>query len=515
MARRPFDPKRVLGGEDAKRPARREQKLFEHVGETAQLTVSQVADLIKTTLESRIPSPLRVIGEVSNLNAPGHWYFSLKDDAAVLSCVAWASAAAKFGFVPKDGDEVVATGYLSHYGPQGKTQLYVSMVQPLGAGALELRFRAMCEELRKLGYFDEARKRPLPVFPRRIAVITSASGAAVHDVVVTAAQRCKAVALLIVDVRVQGAGAAEDVARAIRWVDSQHARLRVDAILVTRGGGSIEDLWAFNERIVADAAHLCSIPLVAAIGHESDTTVIELVADVRAATPTQAAMRLVPSRDELLAEVGHVAQRLLTLVRRRMQHDRHRVELIGRHRLLRGPAMIVREASAITLRTTQTLQRSFLARLQRERAAIERLAARLGHLRPQDLAARRRQTLAVLTDRLTRALRHRVMMRPDMVQARRELAAAAARRLRLSQAGLYGASQRLEAIGPQRVLARGYSITMRKDGRLMRSIRDVRRGDGMITRVSDGEIESIVGQSRPQPTGRGSGKTSSTQLDLF
>ncbi|MGH7290792.1 MAG: exodeoxyribonuclease VII large subunit, partial [Myxococcota bacterium] len=407
------------------------------------------------------------------------------------------------------------TGHLSHYGPQGKTQLYVSKLQSVGAGALELRFRAMCEELRGLGYFDERRKKPLPVFLRRIAVITSASGAAVHDVIVTAAQRCKAVALLIVDVRVQGEGAAEQVARAIRWIDANHARLRVDAILVTRGGGSIEDLWAFNERVVADAAYACTIPLVAAIGHESDTTVIELVADVRAATPTQAAMRLVPSRDELLAEVGHGAQRLLTLVRRRMQHDRHRVELIGRHRLLREPAMIVREAGAATLRAAQALLRSFLVRIQQERAVIERLSARLGHLRPQDLAARRRQMLAVLSDRLTRALRHRVMVRSDMVQARRELAAAAARRLRLSQVGLDGASQRLEAIGPQRVLARGYSITMRKDGRLVRSIRDVRRGDGMITRVSDGEIGSIVGQSRPQPAERGSSKISLPQLDLF
>ena len=186
----------------------------------------------------------------------------------------------------------------------------MSNLSPVGDGALAIRFRALCEELRKLGYFEEARKKHLPLFPRRVAVITSAGGAAAADVVTTASQRCKAVGLLIVNVRVQGDGAAREIAHAIRWTDAQHVRLKADAMLVTRGGGSMEDLWAFNERIVADAIFKCSLPIVAAIGHESDTTIAELVADVRASTPTQAAMRLVPSATELCRHMEHLAHRI-------------------------------------------------------------------------------------------------------------------------------------------------------------------------------------------------------------
>ena len=188
--------------------------------------------------------------------------------------MAWASSARRFGFTPKVGDQVVVTGHISHYPAQGRTQLYVSAMAPVGAGALEQRFQALCQTLRGLGYFDPETKQPLPLLPRRIAVITSASGAAVHDVIDTARRRSKAVGIVIVDVRVQGDGAADAVADAIGRVDADSARLGIDAILVTRGGGSVEDLWAFNERVVADAAHTCGLPLVAAIGHESDTTVI-------------------------------------------------------------------------------------------------------------------------------------------------------------------------------------------------------------------------------------------------
>lgn len=316
----PFDPDRALGAQDA-------GPLFAAHGRPADhITVAEAAELIKRSLERHVPSPLRVIGQVSGLACRGHWYFSLKDESAVLRCVAWSSAARTFGFTPDEGTEVVATGHVSHYGPQGRTQLYVQALEPVGAGALELRFRAMCDELRGLGYFDEARKKPLPLLPGRIAVITSAAGAAVADVTATAAARLPAVGLLIVDTRVQGDGAAAQIARAIRWADANAAALRIDAILVTRGGGSPEDLWAFNEREVADAAFACRLPLVAAIGHESDTTVIELVADVRAATPTQAVMRLVPAGQELARQVDHLEQRLRFLVRRRCEREGERLD---------------------------------------------------------------------------------------------------------------------------------------------------------------------------------------------
>ena len=216
-----FDPERALGAEAPPEPEEKDH-----------LSVTEVNELIKSVLEQGVPSPLTVIGEVSNLSCRNHWYFSLKDDDSVLPCVAWASSARTFGFVPEEGTEVLATGHVSHYGPQGRTQFYVRQLRPVGAGTLELRFRAMCEEPRRLGYFDVQRKRPLPRLPRRIAVITSRTSAAVHDVLATAARRCMAVGLVLVDVRVQGEGSAEQVAAAIRWADANGAALGIDAILV-------------------------------------------------------------------------------------------------------------------------------------------------------------------------------------------------------------------------------------------------------------------------------------------
>jgi exodeoxyribonuclease VII large subunit len=411
----PFDPDRARGPE-VRSDAR------DH------MTVSEVADLIRSTLENHLPSPLRVIGQVSNLSTRKHWYFSLKDEQAVVSCVAWVSASRTFGFVPDEGAEVVATGHVTHYGPQGRTQFYVTRLEPVGAGTLELKFRAMCDELRRLGYFDLQHKKPLPVFPRRIAVITSAGGAAVSDVISTAAERCRAVGLLVVDVRVQGDGAAGGVAAAIRRIDADSERLGVDAILVTRGGGSVEDLWAFNERVVADAVYECRLPLLAAIGHESDTTVIELVADVRAATPTQAVMRLIPSADELTGQLDHLDRRLRLLVQRHLERKRARLD-----------AAVLRD--------------------------------------PRSLVQRARERLAAVSGRLGRATTVHVRRRRDRAEA---------------------LGRQLAALDPHRVLNRGYSYTTTESGALVASVKDVRDGDRIVTRVADGSIDSVVGRTVAQ-----------------
>ena len=371
-----FDPDQAVGAEappeDRSKP----------------LTVSDVAALIKSTLEQHTPSPLAVIGQVSNLSCRGHWYFSLKDESAVVSCVAWSSAARGFGFEPEDGTEVIATGHLSHYGPQGRTQLYVRHLEPVGAGALELRFRALCKELRGLGYFDQDRKKPLPALPRRIAVITSATGAALQDVIATASNRLRAVGFVLIDVRVQGEGAAGQVAAAIRMADARRSELGIDAILVTRGGGSVEDLWAFNERVVADAAFECELPLVAAIGHESDTTVIELVADVRAATPTQAVVRLVPARTQLQEQVGHLQDRLRFLLGRHLERQKQRLELAGRFPLFRDPGALVKQAREAVVKLDERLGRAAAVHLRRCRDRFEAIGRHLAGVDPRGVLNR-------------------------------------------------------------------------------------------------------------------------------
>jgi len=457
----PFDPEKVLGpaAEGTDRPRRDGAR---------PLTVTQVAELIKRTLQEQVPSPLKVIGQVSNLSRSNHWFFSLKDEHAVIGCVVWASTARALGFVPADGDEVVATGHVSHYAPQGRTQLYVNKLEPVGAGALELKFRALCDELRRLGYFDEKRKKPLPAFPRRIAVITSLASAAVTDVIGTAAQRLASVGLLLVDVRVQGEGAAEQVAAAIRRVDRQRRRLGVDAILVTRGGGSAEDLWAFNDRAVADAVFDCSLPLVAAIGHESDTTVIELVADLRAATPTQAVMHLIPAGARLREQIDHLNERLTFLLRRALERGRQRLETLARHPLLRDPAMLLRQPRQDVLARQRDLVRAVRRRI--------------------DLGG----VLAAHGVRLGRAMQsslQRLCERADALQ------------------------RQLGGVDPNRVLARGYSYTTTLTGRLVKSVGDVAEGQLIRTRLSDGAIESQV-QRVTSRRGREAGAAPGEHMDL-
>lgn len=493
MTRLPFDPDRAAGGgrDDqgapglpvpAERselgPARRERRRFAEAAAERQLTVSEATELIKSTLEDRMPSPLRVVGEVSNLSTKNHWYFSLKDEASVLHCVAWATAIRRFGFQPRDGDQVVATGHIGHYPPQGRTQMYVSELAPMGAGTLERRFRALCEELRGLGYFDEARKKPLPFLPRRIAVITSATGAALQDVIHTAAQRCKAVGLTVVDVPVQGEGAAIRIARAVRWIDRHHKRLGVDAMLVTRGGGSIEDLWAFNERMVADAVYQCTLPVVAAIGHESDTTIIELVADVRASTPTQAAMKLIPASQELCRQLDHLMHRLGLMLARAIETRQ----------------LICRQLCG-------DLQRIMRGELAAQRNRLHRLVGRLSELQPRAQIARRQARLAVAADRLHRAMPRRI------------------ERLRDRLAVL---ERSLTAKDPHRVLARGYSLTTHSDGTLIRSVAQVKHDDRIQTRVADGVIDSTVGRAATGLNGQAGRsarpskrRAAAGQMDLF
>ncbi len=521
--RLPFDPDRVLGAspEDVGPPeaeaGSEEAPRLPPVAPAGPKprTVSQAVALIKSTLEEHVEAPLRVVGEISNLSAQHHWYFSLKDEAAVLSCVAWASSARKFAFRPQVGQEVVATGHISHYGPQGRTQLYVSDLEPLGAGALELRFRALCDELRGLGYFDEARKKPVPAFPGRIAVITSAGGAAVHDVIATAAERCRAVGIVVVDVRVQGEGASEQVAAAIRWVDARRAELGVDALLVTRGGGSMEDLWAFNERPVADAVFDCTLPVVAAIGHESDTTIIELVADLRAATPTQAAVRLVPSAVELNRQVDHLSQRLLFVVARGLELQRQRLTTIARHEAFRDPALICRRARETLVGLARSLHRIIGARISRDQARLERLAWRLARLGPQVVLWPQRERVAVLADRLARAMGRLLEGRPRVEALGLELQGVVQRHVRRFRDRLDALERQLSSVDPDRVLQRGYSYTHRPDGRIVRSVDDVALGDQMLTRVADGSIESIVARAKRGPEHRPRGERSRSQMDLF
>lgn len=360
MKRPPFDPSRARGsqfdgGLFDPTPSARAEGGDAKPDAPSEITVADASALIERTLADGIRGPLRIRGEIANLARKSHWYFSIKDASSVLRCVMWQSDAARVAFAPKEGDAVVVTGKIGHYAPQGSTQLYVSRMEPQGVGLLEQRFQALVRELRERGYFADERKKPLPAHPRRVAVVTSAAGAALHDVTKTARERRAGVEFVVIDVRVQGDGAADEVARALRALAQRHREMAIDAVIVTRGGGSREDLWAFNERVVADAAFALPIPLVAAIGHEVDTSVIELVADRRASTPTQAAMLLLPDNAALAERCDRLARELRNTTRWSLQARRDRLRELEQAPALASPAL----------------------RLARERRAVESLSARL------------------------------------------------------------------------------------------------------------------------------------------
>lgn len=468
MARLPFNPQ-DLPDRDVGQPARRERSRKQS---DDALTVSELTDLIKGVLIESMPAPLRVVGEVSNLRQRnGHWFLSLKDEQAVIDAVVWASTARRMTFQPEQGQQVLATGKCDFYGPQGKLQLYLDRIDPIGEGALERRLRQLIDKLREAGYFAEERKRALPAFPQQIAVITSKSGAALQDVIRTAQQRWAGCRLFLLDVRVQGAEAAEEIAAAICWLSKHHQRMAIDAAIVTRGGGSLEDLWCFNEPVVAEAIFHATLPIVAAIGHETDTTVAELVADLRCSTPTQAAAQLVPDARTEQRHLDQIADALATALRRHAMHSRQHLESLARHEMFRRPDRLLdrpgqRWGDAVR-RLTEVLRQAAETRRRR----IETCHTALAQVEPRGRLAAANERLTALTSRLTTTLAHSQALRKRRLED-----------LRL----------RLESVGPASVLQRGFSYTTDSRGRVIRSVAQARPGQPIRTRLTDGTIDSHV-----------------------
>jgi len=435
-------------------------------GGAPPMTVAALCSRLKGALADAFPGKVRVVGEVSNFSGArsgggrGHWFFSLKDAEATIRCVAFASVAQRIRFPVANGLEVVATGRIDLYPAQGHVQLYIDKLEPVGQGALELALRELMAQLRAAGYFDEGVKQEPPSVPRRVAVVTSRSAAALQDVINTAHQRWPGCELLLYDVRVQGAEAAPQIATALRNLSRHGRRLGIDAIILTRGGGSIEDLWAFNERAVADAIYDCPIPIVAAIGHETDTTVAELVADLRCSTPTQAAMAVVPDRAALIHQVQQLGGRLRLMVTRHVQHARQRVESLARRPCLARPRTLI----------------------ERPRQRLDAVARHPFFTRPQRLVEDARVQLVSLDARL----------RPLPKQ-----------RYQRAAERLDGLAKHLDAVGPKQVLARGFTYTLDAEGRPLTRAADVAAGDRLTTVFGDGSVRSTAdgnpGVARPDP----------------
>ena len=354
-------------------------------GETAR-TVSELTREIKDQLESHYPD-VWVTGEISNCRPArsGHVYLTLKDDQSQISAVIWRSTAARLKFDLADGLEVVARGGVEVYLPRGQYQLVIKQLTPKGVGALELAFRQLQERLSTEGLFDAERKQPIPRFPRRIALVTSPTGAAVRDMLQVITRRWPAVEIVLLPVRVQGAGAAEEIARAIEAVP---ALPRVDVVIAGRGGGSLEDLWAFNEEIVARAIAECPIPLVSAVGHEIDVSIADLVADVRALTPSEAGELVVPHRDEFVASLAAVRTRLTGALQQRAQRARGLLAGLASRPVLVRPHGRIRELAGRVDELQRRIDHAVRATTRSNRDRLGTAAAALQALSPLEVLGR-------------------------------------------------------------------------------------------------------------------------------
>ena len=397
-----------------------------------------------------------VRGEISQARrvASGHVYLTLKDAGAVLPAVIWRSAAARLRVAPEDGMEVLARGGIDVYPPHGRYQLIIRQLEAVGAGALQRAFEKLRARLEAEGLFATERKQPLPVLPRTVALVTSRTGAAVRDLVRVLHQRHPGLRLVVVPTRVQGAGAAQEIAHALRVADTLAG---ADVIVVARGGGSLEDLWCFNEELVARAIAACTTPVVSAVGHETDVTIADLVADVRAATPSHAGELVAPMRDDLLRALDREGQRLARRLRARVDVAWQRVEALGERPVLKSP-----------------------------RALLARWRARLGHDAVRLRAAAPAHRLARLRQRTDDVARRLRVTAPRVVTSRRQ---------RLDV--LHG---KLEALSPLAVMARGWSLVTDENGRLVRTVKGLAPGAKLLTRFGDGgEAESRVEAVRPPP----------------
>ncbi len=351
------------------------------------LSVGQLNAQIRDTLLGRF-SHVWVAGEITDLSRPrsGHWYFSLKDESGQLNAVMWRSVVARLEFEPDDGMEVLCRGEVDVYSPRGTYQLIVRQMELRGTGALQASLLRLREKLAAEGLFDPARKRALPLLPRRVAVVTSPSGAALRDFLEVIRRRGHNSHIVLVPTRVQGGEAAPEIVAAIQ--NAIRLRPAPDTILVTRGGGSLEDLWAFNDEQVVRAIHASPIPVVSAVGHEIDVTLADLVADVRALTPSEAGERIVPARAQIQEQLQTYGQRMLVLLRARHEHAQSRLASLASSRVLQQPTLRLREHDRVLDEFQQRAARAIRQCVERQRSRITTYAGQLDSLNPLQVLSR-------------------------------------------------------------------------------------------------------------------------------
>jgi exodeoxyribonuclease VII large subunit len=438
------------------------------------LTPSSLNRLVRDLLGDALPQ-VWIEGELSNVARPasGHVYFTLKDSSAQVRCAMFKMKASALRFRPVDGMQVVVRAKVGLYEPRGEFQLVAEYMEPSGEGALQREFEQLKARLNAEGLFEASRKRALPRYARRIGVITSATGAAVRDVLSVMARRWPLAHVEILPVPVQGREAPPAIVAMLRKAS---ACARYDVVLLTRGGGSLEDLWAFNEEIVARAIHASAVPVISAVGHEIDFSIADFVADLRAPTPSAAAELLVPDAVAVGRHLRQLQQRLLAVQLGRLQAHSQRVDhLLARLQAQRPQARLQRDRERLV-----HLQRRLTTVLreqdQRRRTRLERLHARLLARHPRNQLPLLQRRLAEQDQRLRRAI-------TQLLQRR--------------QTQLRHDGRALHAVSPLATLERGYTIMFDADGKVLRSVQGAEPGSTLRARLVDGELGLLVRESRP------------------
>ncbi|NOX60202.1 MAG: exodeoxyribonuclease VII large subunit [Planctomycetes bacterium] len=511
MARQPFNPDLARGGVGPS-PAK--------VSGRSSLTVSQITRIIKDALEAAMPTTVHVVGQLSNVkrHTSGHLYFTLKDDNSELACVMWRSQTGKLKFSPEDGADVVVTGSISVFERGGRYQLYARKIEPRGIGAMELAFRQLCEKLKGEGLFDPQRKKTLPRYPLQIALITSPTGAAIEDMTDTLRRRFPPAKIFLYPAVVQGPDAPASIVRAFGALNRGADKLGgLDVIIVGRGGGSKEDLWAFNDESVARAIYASAIPVISAVGHEADMSIADLVADVRAATPTAAAELAVPNAADILEELNHRRAFLSRLISHQVQIRRSGLTAELRRQAYANPMAAIEARRSRVQQLAGGLRSTVISLLHQAGKKLGSLGALIGRLGPDVRYEIYRNRLQTSRQRLYHALsRKRLVVGNRAVRMGERLAylspearisrqrdgvGAVGRRLRLaldtnmrtSRAKCEAMQSRLEALSHRSTLARGFSMTRLKRGnRLIRTSDDIKEGDRIVTELADGAFESRV-----------------------
>ena len=429
-------------------------------------TVSRLNSEIQQLLEASLPWIL-VEGEISNLARPnsGHWYFSLKDSKAQIRCAMFKSKSMAVRFKAKDGDLVRLRAKVTFYGPRGDCQLTVESMELGGEGALQQAYELLKNQLRAEGLFDASYKKVLPALPERIAIITSPVGAAVRDMITTFKRRFPLTELTVIPSLVQGQDAAKNLTQQLLRIDASG---HFDAIIIGRGGGSLEDLWSFNDEALARAIFNSDTPIISAVGHETDFTIADFAADVRAATPTAAAELLSPEKRQLIEAIQQKQTALLGSFERQLQQQQQRVDfLTQRMRHPRERIDIQKEKLSVLKRR---LEQSILGKLQQQSIRLNHAKQRLNSYSPSSTIEQHKLNIGVMEQRLKQTL---------------------TKNLENKSMRFAGLVEKLNLVSPLNILSRGYAIPSHK-GTVIKSIQQVKSGDSLSVRIEDGELECKV-----------------------